>query len=137
MTVVIYYDGTPSGWVCTVRVNGTPKGPVLRGIPEVLHDVNLPEGFVSPGKNQRAEYVALIFALLQIDNYAHYKLIGDNENVTLQMQGINRTRSGHMVTLNQKAHDIINTRGLSVEFKHVHRAYNHAGVELDRYMRRR
>jgi len=137
LTTVIYYDGTPLGWVCALKVNGTPKGPVIGEIPRILQSSNLPEGLVTSRSNQRAEYVALIFALSFVDNYSTHRLIGDNENVTKQMRGENKIKSGPMVTLNSKIREIINTRGLDIEFKHVHRGFNQAGTALDKYMRRR
>ena len=135
MTTVIYFDATPKGMVCCIKVNGTPKGPLFRSITEVLVESGLPSGLVTKTTNQRAEYVALIAALGLVDNYSKHILIGDCENVILQMTGENKTKSGPMLTLNLKARDIINTRALDIEFRHVQRDYNQAGVLLDRYMK--
>lgn len=136
MTTVIYFDATPRGMTCLVKVNGLPKGPLFRGIPQVLAEVNLPVELVTESTNQRAEYVALIAALLLIDNYDKHILIGDCENVILQMTGENKVKSGPMLTLNLKAHEVINMRGLNIEYRHLLRENNQAGVALDHYMRR-
>ena len=134
MTAVIYFDATPKGVVCTVKVNGTPKGPFFRVIIEVLKEVMLPLGLVTKSTNQRAEYVGLIAALLLVDNYNKHILIGDCENVILQMTGTNKVKSGPMLTLNLKAHEIINTRGLDISYRHVRREHNQAGIALDRHI---
>ena len=134
MTTVIYFDGTPKGVVCAVKVNGTPKGPFFRVITEVLKEVNLPQDLITESTNQRAEYVALIAAMLLVDSYDKHILIGDCENVILQMTGENRIRSGPMLTLNQRAHEIINIRGLDIDCRHVLRGHNQAGNALDRHI---
>lgn len=139
MTIVIYFDASPKGrgFICTVKVNGTPKGPFFRDISQVLTEVNLPVGMITKSTNQRAEYVALMAALLSIDNYDKHILIGDCENVILQMINVNQVKSGPMLTLNRKAHEVINTRGLDIDCRHVQRDNNQAGILLDAYMKPR
>lgn len=82
-------------------------------------------------KSQRAEYKSLIAALRVIDTYKSVVLVGDCQNVILQMQGINRVRDSHLRKLYLEAQELINTRGLNVSFEHVLRDDNLAGLVLD------
>lgn len=92
---------------------------------------NLSHTLISRTTSQRAEYAALIYALSTIEGYEEYEIIGDCENVILQMKGINRVK-GDMRYFYSAAQQLINTRGLNVSFKHVPRELNLAGQELDR-----
>ena len=129
----VYYDGTPKGYSCIDMGNG----PRIRSNINILTSVSLPENFIGTRSNQRAEYVALIYALQSIKSYTEYTLLGDCENVVFQMLGINKIKDHHLRQLNEIANAIIQLRGLQVNFDHVDRDNNPAGRYLEKYMKRR
>jgi len=134
---VIYFDGSPKGWTCVDREDPNHPGSRDQHYTTnklLLAGLDLPEDFVTPTSNQRAEYLGLIRALQLITTYEPHLVIGDCENVILQMQGINRVRDKALKTLYDKAIEIIKVRGLNVEFGHVPRDDNLAGVFLEKYL---
>jgi len=124
---MIYFDGSsPKQIVCV----STSFGVYVKTLNEALQlldlDVEIPRT-----KSQRAEYVALIYALSKIEDYAHHEIAGDCENVILQIQGINKVKDPTLRILYAKAQKLINTRGLDVSFRHILREDNPAGKRIE------
>jgi ribonuclease HI len=124
----LYFDGSAPKYLICVS-NGTNHVVLPLGV--VLNTFNLSPTLIKPTSSQRAEYVALIYALSTIEDYEQYEVIGDCENVILQMNKINKVK-GEMKYFHNTAQQLINTRGLNVIFKYVPRDENPAGRELDR-----
>jgi len=129
----IYFDGSPKGYCCCV-IGSTVR---LKKNSDLLDEIEFPRDFITSTKSQRAEYLGLIWALMQIYSYQNTVLIGDCENVILQMIGINKTRDYYLQRLQRYAKEFIETNALNVDFEYINRDDNLAGVELEKFLARR
>ena len=128
----IYYDASPKGWFCVVDSYGKVH---FERVDRLLKTFNLPRTLITNNTSQRAEYGSLLYALTFVKNYDEHILIGDNENVVFQMNGINKVKSLEMRKLYSTTQKYINTRGLDILFDHVLRDSNIAGIKLDDFMK--
>jgi len=127
----VFFDGSPKGYSC-IKMNGVPT---VESNENILRSVGLPISIMGRTKSQRAEYIALIYLLLNVSDYDFHEVTGDCDNVILQMQGANRVKDKTLKILYDKCQEIILKNGLTLEYSHVKRDYNPAGIWLEHYIK--